>query len=264
MADYYSTSFGDFSASVLAEIRREVYGRDIGQHSWLTAEQQEHFANLAGFTRDTRLLEVGCGSGGPALFLCESIGLSVTGIDSNESGIASANAEAARRNLSARASFRCLDGAGTLPFDDASFDAIECIDAINHLPDRARVLAEWRRVLKRGGTLLYTDPVVVTGAVTAEEIALRSAIGFFAFVPPGKNEQLLADAGFDLLKTEDTTDDEAMISHHRLTAREKRRDALIGIEGVDTFAATQTFLSTVHALSDSRRLSRVMYLARKP
>ena len=264
MADYYSTSFGDFSASILAEIRREVWGRDIGQHSWLTAERQEQFAQAAGFTRDTRLLEVGCGSGGPALFLCESIGLTVTGIDNDESGIVSANAEAERRGLSTRASFRCADGGGALPFADASFDALECIDAINHLADRARVLSEWRRVLRPGGVLLYTDPVVVTGAVTAEEIALRSAIGFFMFVPPGKNEQLLHEAGFDLLAVEDSTDDEAVTSHRRLTAREKRRDALTGIEGVETFASTQRFLSTVHVLSSSRRLSRLMYLARKP
>jgi len=257
-------SFGAFSAEALAEIRREVYGRDIGQHSWLTAERQEEFATLAGFGRDTALLEVGCGSGGPALFLCETIGLSVTGIDTNESGIAAATADAARRRLSARATFRCMDGAGRLSFGDASFDAIECIDAINHLPDRASVLREWRRVLRPGGVLLFTDPVVVTGAVTAEEFAARSAIGYFVFVPPGKNEQLLREAGFNLVKSEDATNDEAMIARRRLAARDKRRDALIAGEGADNFAATQAFLSAVHALSDSRRLSRIMYLARKP
>jgi SAM-dependent methyltransferase len=264
MTTYYDTSFGAFTADLLAEIRREVYGRDIGQHSWLTAERQDAFAALAGFTRDTKLLEVGCGSGGPALYLCGQIGLSVTGIDTNESGIAAARDEAARRGLSARATFRCADGAGQLPFGDASFDAVECIDAINHLPDRARVLAEWRRVLKPGGVLLFTDPVVVTGAVTSAEIAARSAIGFFMFVPPGRNEQLLREAGFELVKTGDTTDDEAMVSHRRLTARERRRDALIAHEGAETFASTQGFLSAVHALSSSRRLSRVMYFARKP
>ena len=75
---------------------------------------------------------------------------------------------------------------------------------------------------------------------------------------------MLGEAGFDLLTTGDTTEDEAMISHRRLTAREKRRDALIASEGAEAFVSTQKFLSTVHALSDSRRLSRVMYLARKP
>jgi len=46
-------------------------------------------------------------------------------------------------------------------------------------------------------------------------------------------------------------------------ARETRRGALSAREGAHAFAAMQKFLSTAHALSDSRHLCRVMYLARK-
>ena len=64
-----------------------------------------------------------------------------------------------------------------LPFSDATFDAITCIDAINHLPDRPcdRGMG---RLLKPGGHLLFTDPITVTGPLTHQEIVMRSSIGF--------------------------------------------------------------------------------------
>src|SRR5262249_44421896 len=109
---YYRTSYG---AKLPDAMRREIYGRDIGQHSWLTAEQQERFAQAAGFTRATELLEIGCGAGGPALFLSETIGLDVTGIDSEAAAIEAANDAARARGLTAR--FLCADARAPLPFD---------------------------------------------------------------------------------------------------------------------------------------------------
>jgi SAM-dependent methyltransferase len=253
--NYYDTAY---ARGADAAMRREIYGRDIGQQSWLTAEQQEHFARLGGWSARTRLLEIGCGRGGPALFLRGSIGLTVTGIDSNRAAIA-----AARDAAGERADFVCADAASRLPFGDARFDAVQCIDAINHLPGRASVLAEWHRVLAPGGGVLYTDPVVVTGAVTAEEFALRSAIGHFTYLPPGENERLLRAAGFELTHTEDVTESEAAISARRIKAREARRDALVAEEGETAFDATQKFLAAVHALAESHRLSRLLFVARK-
>lgn len=254
---YYRTTYGAVQPDGM---RREIYGRDIGQNSWLTAEQQEHFARIAGFTRDTHLLEIGCGAGGPALFLCETIGLALTGIDSEAAGVAAANDAAKARGL--RAEFLCADARARLPFDDARFDAVECIDAINHLGDRASVFAQWRRVLKPGGVVVYTDPVVVTGQVTAEEFALRSAIGDFVYLPAGENERLLGAAGFELTACEDLTQSEADISARRIEARERRRAELVAREGAGAFESTQRFLAAVHALSSSRRLSRLMFLGR--
>ena len=56
---------------------------------------------------------------------------------------------------------------GSLPFDDATFDVVTCIDAINHFPDRLAVLREWHRVLKSGSRLLFTDSVTVTRSAHA-------------------------------------------------------------------------------------------------
>jgi ubiquinone/menaquinone biosynthesis C-methylase UbiE len=58
------------------------------------------------------------------------------------------------------------------------------MDAMCNLPDRDRLLDEWNRVLRPGGRTLYTDPVVVTGLVSNEELATRSSTGYFELCPP--------------------------------------------------------------------------------
>jgi hypothetical protein len=41
--------------------------------------------------------------------------------------------------------------------------------------------------------------MILTGALSNEELATRSSIGFYLFVPPGENERVIRDAGFDLV-----------------------------------------------------------------
>jgi SAM-dependent methyltransferase len=222
------------------------------------------FARKSALTRDSHLLEVGCGSGGPAIFLARTVGLTVTGVDINEAGIEAANAGAIAAGVADRAKFICLDGGGRFPFSDQSFDAVQSIDAINHIPDRTALLVELHRLLRPGGTLLYTDPVVVTGPINSEEIAARSSIGFFLFVPHGENERLLEENGFKIVSTENVTANTAMISARWIEAREKWRAELIEAEGAETYEGSLKFSRAVYALSSSGRLSRFMYLARRP
>ena len=48
--------------------------------------------------------------------------------------------------------------------------------------------------------------------MTNDELALRSSIGLFVFVPPGVNERLIEQAGFRLVRQEDVTDNAALVS----------------------------------------------------
>jgi SAM-dependent methyltransferase len=152
----------------------------------------------------------------------------------------------------------------TQPEIDGAFDAIVCMDAMCHLPDRGRLLGEWRRVLRPGGRLLYTDPVVVTGLVSNEELATRSSTGYFEFCPPGVNERWIGQAGFELVRAEDVTENEVEVSRRWHAARQQRAAELTRLEGDETFAGLQRFLATVHRLTSERRLSRFAYLGRKP
>ena len=58
---------------------------------------------------------------------------------------------------SERARFVTGDGMG-LPFKDASFDGIICINALHHMPDYRATLAEMYRVLKAGGRAAFSEP----------------------------------------------------------------------------------------------------------
>ena len=261
--DLYDTHYGHLAATAQADVRRETYDEDLGQSSWITLAEAREWWSLLRLDAASRVLEVGCGSGGLTCRLAAETGASAVGVDINPHGIDAASAAAQRQGVSSRASFQLVDAGNRLPFADGSFDAIFCNDAINHLPRRGELFADWHRVLKTGGRLLFTDPIVVTGPVTGEELRVRSSIGFYLFVPAGCNERLLEHAGFIVEEARDVTDAEAAVSERWRDARARRRDALIAIEGEKGFDGVQQFLGAVHTLSRERRLSRFAYLGAK-
>jgi SAM-dependent methyltransferase len=134
---------------------------------------------------------------------------------------------------------------------------------MNHFPDRLKVFQEWWRILRPGRRAVFTDPVVITGPVTNDELALRSSIGLFLFVPLGVNEQLIETSGFRLLKHEDVSANAALVSRRWHESRQRHKDALIDIEGEERFKGLQLFFMTVHRLTSERRLSRIVYLVEK-
>ena len=261
--DLFDSTYSHFDDSVLDAIRKETFGTDIGQNSWVTVDEYERFIPLLELSAGAHVLEVASGSGGPALYLARTAGCRVTGIDANVSGVATASAMAAKAGESERVRFKVADATAALPFDAGSFDAMLCIDSMNHFPDRLAVLREWCRVLRPGGRAWFTDPVVISGPVTNDELALRSSIGLFLFVPSGGNEPLIDRAGFRLLRTEDVTENAALVSGRWHRSRQAHKDDLVRIEGDERFEGLQRFFQAVHRLTSERRLSRIAYLAEK-
>ena len=260
--NFYDSAYGNFANDVLSEIRIETYGKDLGQNRWITADEYDHFCELLKIDKQSRVLETASGSGGPAIYMAEKYGCTVTGIDINEDGVIIANQLASAHGLS-NVRFQTVDVAGRFPFEDCCFDAVICTDAANHFADRLHVVREWSRILKPGGRLLFTDPVVITGPVTNRELFDRSNIGLFVFIPPETTERFITDAGLRLVNREDVTANIALTSGRWLNARAERRDALLQIESETDFDSLQTFLTAVHTLTSDRRLSRFAFLAEK-
>lgn len=262
--DLFYNTYANFTDRILAAVRAATFGEDIGQNSWVTADEYDRFIEWLRLTPDSQALEVASGSGGPALYMAAKTGCSVTGIDVNPKGVATA-IEAARRHVAGdRMRFKVADATAPLPFNDNKFDGLLCIDSMNHFPDRLGTLREWHRVLKPGGRAVFTDPVVITGPVTNEELAQRSSIGLFVFTPRALNEQLIVEAGFTILGQQDVTENAAQVSHRWREARQRYRKQLLQIEGEERYEGVQKFLAAVHRLTHERRLSRFAYRVEKP
>lgn len=253
---FFDAAYGNFGTEVQAKVRQRAFGEDIGQNGWLTAPEWRRYLGWAELSEGSVLLDVGSGSGGPAVCAAVETGCRIVGLDRHGQAVATAKRLAAQRDLGDRVRFVEADASLRLPFEDASFDAISCIDSIHHLASRADVLAEWRRVLRPGGHLIYTDPIVATGMLSNEEIAVRSSIGFFVFTPAGTNRRLLAQAGFDLVRCEDTTENMEVVAGRWREARAELRDPLVRLEGESAFDGQQRFLAMTSALAAQRRLSR--------
>jgi cyclopropane fatty-acyl-phospholipid synthase-like methyltransferase len=259
--DLYNNVYGDYGSDAEAAVRRATYGEDIGQSSWMTAAAWLHFADQLQVGPGSHVLEVGSGSGGPAVYLASKRGCRVTGVDINPHGIHNGEQLATRHGLADRVTFQEIDAAKPLPFAPATFDAVVSNDAMCHIANRLEVLRDWHRVVRPGGRILFTDAMIVSGLVSHEELAVRSSIGFYLFVPPGENERLIGQSGFRLLESEDVTEDAASIAQRWHDAREAHRAALLEREGQTNFTGLQRFLTCVHRLSVDRRLSRYSYLA---
>ena len=97
-----------------------------------------------------RVLDAGCGAGWYAERLLDA-GAHVTGVDAS-----AAMAAHARRRLGDRASIHVQDLAAPLPFADAAFDLVLSALVLHYLPDLVPTLREFRRVLGRAGTLVFS------------------------------------------------------------------------------------------------------------
>jgi len=119
------------------------------------------------------VLDLGCAGGFMAEALAER-GAHVTGIDPASDAI-----DAARDHARAGKLRIAYDvGVGeALPYDEASFDAVVCVDVLEHVADLNRVLSEVARTMRPGGLLLFDtinrNPLARLASITIAEDVLR-------------------------------------------------------------------------------------------
>ncbi len=112
----------------------------------------------------SKVLDVGCGNGNTAIWLAETTGCEVVGIDL--SGVRVKNAqEKAKNHSQLRISFEKAS-ATNLPFADNSFTHVWSQATIYHIQEREKALQEIQRVLQEGGTFIFDDLITPTSEIS--------------------------------------------------------------------------------------------------
>jgi SAM-dependent methyltransferase len=241
--------------------RLASYGEDIGQHSWVSAEEMRSDIQRLNLTQSCRFLDLGCGPCGPLTFVLDAVQCPGAGIDASLPALRAGRRRAESLGIGSLLTVQAADLNRSLPFKSCSFDRAISLDVVLHLRDRLNFFEEIARVLSPGGRFLFTDAGVITGPVSSEEVRKRSAHGFTQFVPPGWNERLLEIVGFELIEIENRTGSVVKNAAGRLAAMRVYRDELLQVLGMDAFEKQQEYLQIVIELSHREALSRVMYLA---
>lgn len=192
----YDRLFAGYAQSpTLRQIWRDAYGDDFPDNaeplSYVTLTDLRRIAAALGVGPGATIVDLGCGSGGPSLWVARQTGAQLIGIDVSTVGVAQANARAQAEGVADRVRFHVSDIA-TLPLPVASIDAAMSVDMLVFVPDIDAVMAKVARILRPGARFAFT---------AREQHAASATFGSPArpdYRPP------LRVAGFDIETYEET------------------------------------------------------------
>src|ERR1051326_275342 len=163
----------------------------------------EELARAARLESPTRVLDIGCGIGGPARYLAATFGCHVTGVDLSPGFIDAATYLTARCALSDRVTFQVGD-ALHLPFEDGTFDAVFLQHVAMNIEERPALYAEVHRILARSGRFVTYDLVLRDGGVVYPVPWARDRSTSF-LLGAAQTRAVLERAGFQALLWRDDT-----------------------------------------------------------
>jgi len=153
-----------------------------------------------------RVLDIGCGLGGPACLLAAERGAHVVGTDLEAPLIERARHRAVERGVADRTEFLVVE-AGPLEFPDASFDLVMSSGGLTQTDEKLTVFRDCLRVLKPGGTLSLYDWMKSEGEYSDDMRYWFEMEGLtYAMATPAEQQALLQEAGFDDVSVVDRSD----------------------------------------------------------
>ncbi|GAA1632684.1 methyltransferase domain-containing protein [Catellatospora bangladeshensis] len=205
-----------------ADLYAQLWGDDIHLGYWDAGERPATAADrrpaterlirelvgFAGIAPGSRVLDVGCGHGGPALYLAGRLGCEIDGITLSGEQVGRATARAAEEGLSGRTGFRVADVLGG-GIAEGAYDVVWAMESLMHIPDRPAFFEVALRALRPGGVLALNTWAVREGPLDAAESDLVRRILHNQVLPSldsiEAHRRMAEAAGFAQVRTADWT-----------------------------------------------------------
>ncbi len=258
LQDRFAESYQRGRTAVMQTIERAVCGCAYGGTSYATRQEADDVGAMLALRPGRRLLEVGAGSGWPALYLAGQSGCDVTLADLPLDGIRIA----ARRAVVDRLPGACLAvvaDAAHLPFRDGCFDVINHSDVLCCLVRKREVLAECQRVIRPGGWMAFSVIYLPPGLSAANHARAVETAPEFA-ESDADYPTLLAETGWGMLERHDLTGDFMANCIQKLHAEEDLRAELEPLTGAADFDARHARLRRRIAVLEQRDLRRELFI----
>lgn len=235
-------------------------GADLGATGYTTVTQAEELARKLRLTRSSVVLDVGCGRGHPGRFLAGATGCRVVGADLPMASLRWGRERARRDHIGRRVAFVAASGVH-LPFQEGSFDAVVHTDLMCCLRAKVALLRACRYVLRPGGLMAFTTIYIAPG-VSEREYQRASRVRGRGAACRRTTEELLAAAGFVLVRERDATREFLRSTRAYIAATETNAAALREEWGMETFKETCYERRATLELIETGVLKRGMYVAR--
>ncbi len=251
----------EFQRGQLAAVRaveRAVCGCDYGGTSWATRDEVNQIAVALELAPGVGLLEVGAGSGWPALYLAGLSGCDVTLVDLPLEGIRTAIGRAAVDGLPGTCLAVVADAAH-LPFRDDYFDVINHSDVLCCLVQKRKALAECLRVVQPDGRMAFLVIYIVAGLSAADHArAVETAPELAA--SDTDYPTLLATTGWAIRQRHDLTAEFMASCIRKLRVEEDLRADLEPLYGASEFDARHAWMRRRIPVLEQRHIRRELFI----
>ena len=199
----------------------ELFPHDQDHYGGLAAN--DALAERAGIGKGTRVADFCAGLGGPSRYFAHRYGADVTGIELTPARVK--GAEELTRRVGLQDKVRVIEGnVMQVPLEAGSIDVVVSQEALLHVPDKQRALAEAYRILKPGGRIVFTDWVAHRPLSDADRELMWQGMAVTDLHDLPTYAGLVGRAGFVVDAVEDLTGEWGEILKVRLAMYRKLRE----------------------------------------
>ena len=140
---------------IFREVYRDDYPEEANPDSFVTITDLRTFVKNLNVGPGKTFIDLGCGRGGPGLWIARETGANYVGIDFSENAIKQANHRSADFKIEGTSKFQVGD-MYSLNFPENSFDGALSIDVISFIPNPLAAIKEAARILRSKAFFVFT------------------------------------------------------------------------------------------------------------